>query len=242
MARHNKQTSVKNRRMNPPRPASSNHGTAYPEPVGKSELRANFHFALPAFAGSERFFLCGRAHARLKKLRKMEMHPGAARQPATAHLPPVESASMASSRRHAFSNGRLTKNALKTPRKSVSVRSGNRQQTMRNDSRLQFPLLLFLWTPPVSDGEQEARTARQLFRSSAALGRDVDPALNKFGCPRSRFGNLGKLWISTKRKILCNYHRFLPGFPVFHSCFFCDLDGWVNNERQNGFDWDSPSV
>jgi hypothetical protein len=32
MARHNKQTSVKNRRMNPPRPASSNRGTVSPNP------------------------------------------------------------------------------------------------------------------------------------------------------------------------------------------------------------------
>jgi hypothetical protein len=32
MARHNKQTSVKNRRMNPPRPAYSNCGTVSPNP------------------------------------------------------------------------------------------------------------------------------------------------------------------------------------------------------------------
>jgi hypothetical protein len=67
MARHNKQTSVKNRRMNPPRPASSNRGTAYPEPVGKSELPANFPSPSPAFAGPERLILRERAHARLKK-------------------------------------------------------------------------------------------------------------------------------------------------------------------------------
>jgi hypothetical protein len=68
MARHNKQTSVKNRRMNPPRPASSNCGTAYPEPVGKSELPANF----PA-ACSARLILRERDHARPKKPRKEEI-------------------------------------------------------------------------------------------------------------------------------------------------------------------------
>jgi hypothetical protein len=35
MATHNKQTSVKNRRMNPPRPASSNRGTVSPNDVKK---------------------------------------------------------------------------------------------------------------------------------------------------------------------------------------------------------------
>jgi hypothetical protein len=39
MARHNKQTSVKNRRMNPPRPALSSRGTVTPEPVGKIGLK-----------------------------------------------------------------------------------------------------------------------------------------------------------------------------------------------------------
>jgi hypothetical protein len=34
MARHNKQTSVRNRRMKPPRPALSNRGTVSSEPIG----------------------------------------------------------------------------------------------------------------------------------------------------------------------------------------------------------------
>jgi len=39
MARHNKQTSVKNRRMNPPRPALSSRGTVTPEKIGKIGLK-----------------------------------------------------------------------------------------------------------------------------------------------------------------------------------------------------------
>jgi len=52
MARNNKQTSVKNRRMNPPRPALQNRGTVFPEPVGNLELRASCpspQFVLAAF-------------------------------------------------------------------------------------------------------------------------------------------------------------------------------------------------
>jgi hypothetical protein len=39
MARHNKQTSVKNRRMNPPRPALSSRRTVTPEIIGKIGLK-----------------------------------------------------------------------------------------------------------------------------------------------------------------------------------------------------------
>jgi hypothetical protein len=60
IARHNKQTSVKNRRMNPPRPALSNRGTVPPDTIGKIGLQANFSSPLPAFAGSEWLSLCER--------------------------------------------------------------------------------------------------------------------------------------------------------------------------------------
>jgi hypothetical protein len=91
--------------MNPPRPASSNCGTAYPEPVGKSELPANF----PA-ACSARLILRERDHARPKKPRKEKISLSrAARQPAADCLPPVESASMANSRLHSLYCGRSAK-------------------------------------------------------------------------------------------------------------------------------------
>jgi hypothetical protein len=57
MARHNKQTSVKNRRMNPPRPALSSHGTVTPEMIGKIRLKQTSHLLLPVFADSKRLLL-----------------------------------------------------------------------------------------------------------------------------------------------------------------------------------------
>jgi hypothetical protein len=59
MARHNKQTSVKNRRMNPPRPALSSRGTVTPEMIGKIGLKQTSLLLPLVFAGGIRLFLPG---------------------------------------------------------------------------------------------------------------------------------------------------------------------------------------
>jgi len=59
IARHNKQTSVKNRRMNPPRPALSNCGTVTPDNIGKNSVIANFPAPPPVFASGEWLSLPG---------------------------------------------------------------------------------------------------------------------------------------------------------------------------------------
>jgi hypothetical protein len=56
MARQNKQTSVKNRRMNPPRPALSSRGTVTPEIIGKIGLKQTSCSLPPAFTGASGFF------------------------------------------------------------------------------------------------------------------------------------------------------------------------------------------
>jgi hypothetical protein len=44
-------------------------------------------------------------------------------------------------------------------------------------------------------------------------------------------GNLGKLWIRTKREILCNYHRFFTGVSRFSMAFYGFLWlGWVDKQ------------
>jgi hypothetical protein len=67
MARNNKQTSVKNRRMNPPRPALSNSETVPPEPVGKLRLQANFPSPSLLFAILNRSFFTKEISATRKK-------------------------------------------------------------------------------------------------------------------------------------------------------------------------------
>jgi hypothetical protein len=116
MASNNKQTSVRNRRMNPPRPALSNRGTVYRKAVGKPELQANFPAPrprLPLPAGSS--FLNSGDGLRSLEVKAKALCNGtpkkaaedrktldeAIRQHAMAGLPPVRSAHLTGSRRRA---------------------------------------------------------------------------------------------------------------------------------------------
>ena len=134
---------LKNRRMNPPRPALSCHGTVTSEPAGRIGLQRTFHrpqASLPILRFSsfqERLFLDGDGKEGCEYWKNALWSGPSTRYdwPADGQIPltpPV--------RRHALACGRLTKHAFKTPRKSVSGRGGNRHQDRRSDSRLFHPL------------------------------------------------------------------------------------------------------
>jgi hypothetical protein len=152
--------------MNPPRPASSYRGTAYPEPVGKSELLCELPPAASRFrwAPSSRKSLpeAEKAAEGGNALIWSGAEMPSLKRPANTRGLPAESALMAGSRRHSPCRGQWTKNALESPRKSVSVESGNRQAG-RNDSS---PSLLPS-TAPAPDGEQAWGRRRRTSAPSA---------------------------------------------------------------------------
>jgi hypothetical protein len=75
MARLNKQTSVKNRRMNPPRPVFSSRGAVSPGHAGKLGLQAYFFPAAARFGPVFRaIFFTKNALARLQKTAKTKKH------------------------------------------------------------------------------------------------------------------------------------------------------------------------